>query len=240
MNQSEKQTIDKNNQHLHPLTLPIRGAIFDLDGVLTDTSELHFLAWKRLADEEKINFTRENNEALRGIPRRESLLTILGGRKVTEEQIEAMMARKNQYYVESISTLSENDLLPGARELLEDVRAAGIKTAVGSASKNAKTVIQKLGIYDLLDGIADGNSVTNQKPSPDLFLHAAEIIDVPAEQCVVFEDAAAGIQAAISANMWAIGVGPKARFEAAHLVFENLDGLTVKKMNSLLTRVTQR
>jgi kojibiose phosphorylase len=218
--------------------LPIKGVIFDLDGVLTDTSELHYLAWKKLADKEKINFTKEDNESLRGIPRRESLLLILKDKKASESEIEEMMERKNNYYIESISTLTKKDLLPGARDFLVNLRANGIKTAVGSASKNARTVIEKLGITDLLDAIADGSSVKNQKPAPDLFLYAAKLIKSPPSQCVVFEDAAAGIESAIAGGMWAIGIGPKSRLERAHVIFQNLEELSVKKMSEALTRVT--
>ncbi|MBA4383709.1 MAG: beta-phosphoglucomutase [Anaerolinea sp.] len=216
----------------------VKGVIFDLDGVLTDTSELHYLAWKKLAEEENISFSREDNEALRGIPRRESLLLIFRERKLNELQIAEMMERKNRYYVESISCLSKQDLLPGARELLENLKLAGIKTAVGSASKNARTVLEKLGITDLLDAVADGSSVENQKPAPDLFLYASDLIGIPAFHCAVFEDAAAGIQAAIAGGMWAIGIGPQKRLQEAHLVFLNLEGITIKRINVLLTRVS--
>lgn len=235
-----QKPLSQTKYHTQSPELPIKGVIFDLDGVLTDTSELHYLAWKRLAAEEQIPFTREDNEKLRGIPRRESLLLILKDRQPDETQIEEMMARKNRYYQESIMSLTSQDLLPGARELLEELRAAGIKTAVGSASKNARTVIEKLGIEQLLDAIADGSSVNNQKPAPDLFVLASGLIGIPAAQCVVFEDAAAGIEAALAGGMWAIGIGPYQRLKDAHLVFKNLTGVTVKKMNDLLTRVTKQ
>ncbi|PKO03427.1 MAG: beta-phosphoglucomutase [Chloroflexi bacterium HGW-Chloroflexi-5] len=218
--------------------LPIKGAIFDLDGVLTDTSELHYLAWKKLANDEKISFTQKDNESLRGIPRRESLLLILKDKKASESEIEEMMERKNNYYINSISTLTKKDLLPGARDFLVNLRAIGIKIAIGSASKNARTVIEKLDITDLLDAIADGSSVKNQKPAPDLFLYAAKLIETPPSQCVVFEDAAAGIESAIAGGMWAIGIGPKSRLERAHVVFQDLEEISVKKMNESLTRVT--
>jgi trehalose/maltose hydrolase-like predicted phosphorylase len=129
----------------------VRGVIFDLDGVLTDTSEFHYLGWKRLADEEGIPFTRQDNEALRGVSRRESLLLVLGDRPATEEQIQKMMARKNRYYQELIKTVTPENLLPGALELIDELRATGIKVAVGSGSKNAEEVIRRLGIADHLD-----------------------------------------------------------------------------------------
>jgi len=203
--------------------LPILAAIFDLDGVLTDTSELHFRAWKRLANEEGISFTRQDNESLRGIPRRESLLIMLKGKSVSEGKLEELMNRKNRYYMEYISHLSPQSLLPGTRRFLEQLRSLGIKIAIGSASKNAKTVIQRLQIEDLLDAVADGESVEQQKPAPDLFLHAAELLGVPPTQCVVFEDAAAGVEAALTGGMWCVGIGPKSRVGLAHLVYPNLD-----------------
>ena len=175
---------------------PIKGFIFDLDGVLTDTAEYHYRGWKRLADEEGIPFTREDNELLRGIPRRESLMLILKEHMVPEEEILQMMERKNNYYLEYIREISPKDLLPGARELLEEIHKAGMKSALGSASKNAPDVVRRLGIANLLDAISDGNSVERQKPAPDLFLHAARQLNLTPEKCVVVEDAAAGIQAA--------------------------------------------
>jgi len=139
--------------------MPIQGFIFDLDGVITDTAEYHYRAWKRLADELGIPFTREENEALRGIPRRESLLLMLKGRSYPEDVLTELMERKNGYYLEFIREISPRDLLPGARELLQEIRAAGLKIALGSASKNAREVIERLGITDLFDAIADGYSV---------------------------------------------------------------------------------
>ncbi|GAP14341.1 beta-phosphoglucomutase [Longilinea arvoryzae] len=207
--------------------LPVQGAIFDLDGVLTDTSELHYRAWKRLADEAGIPFTRADNEFLRGIPRRESLLRILKGRKVSEEKLQEMMERKNQYYVESISLLTKRDLLPGARSLLDSLKTAGIKIGLGSASRNALLVVEKLGIASLFDAIADGASVVHQKPAPDLFLHVAGLLGVSAEYCAVFEDAAAGIEAARAGGMWAIGIGPHERLKNAHWVYPGLNEISV-------------
>src|SRR5579859_6866648 len=150
--------------------------LFDLDGVLTDTSEYHFRAWKRLADEEGITLTREENDAhLRGVSRRESLMYILslGNRKYSEDQIQEMMDRKNSYYTEMIKSMTPADLVPGGRQLLQSIRDAGIKSAVASASKNCHTVLERLGIIDVFDGIADGFSVANTKPAPDLFVYAA-------------------------------------------------------------------
>ncbi|HEY9852841.1 MAG TPA: beta-phosphoglucomutase [Leptolyngbyaceae cyanobacterium] len=203
----------------------ISAFIFDLDGVLTDTAEYHYLAWQRLADEEGFPFDREANEALRGISRRESLLLIIGEKELPEDKLLEMMERKNRYYVESIQNISPADLLPGALNLLDELKEARIKIAIGSASKNAQTVIEKLGIADRVDAISDGYSVDRPKPAPDLFLHAAQQLDLPPEKCVVVEDAAAGIQAALAARMRAIGLGPVERVGEANVVLPSLAGV---------------
>jgi len=203
----------------------IRGVIFDLDGVLTDTSEFHYQGWQRLADEEGIPFDRVANDVLRGLDRRTSLMKLLDGRPATEAQIQEMMARKNGYYQELIEGISPANLLPGALELLEQLQAAGIKTAIGSASKNARPVLERLGMADRVDAVSDGHSVAQPKPAPDLFLHAAEQLDVPPNQCVVFEDAASGVAAALAAGMWAVGLGPASRVGSAHLVLPGLDSV---------------
>lgn len=200
----------------------LRAFIFDLDGVLTDTAEYHYRAWKRVADEAGLPFTRDDNEHLRGVSRRESLLLILKGRPYPEEKIQAMMARKNNYYLEFIKEISPRDLLPGAQELLEELRANDYKTALGSASKNARDVVERLGIDSLLDAISDGYSVERQKPAPDLFLHAAAQLGLPPNACVVVEDAAAGIEAAKAGGFRSIGLGPHERVGVAEAVFPNL------------------
>ena len=203
----------------------IKGFIFDLDGVLTDTAEYHYRGWKRLADEEGIPFTREDNEFLRGIPRRESLMLILKERIYPEDRIRQMMERKNNYYLEFIKEISPRDLLPGARELLEEIRSTGLKSALGSASKNAPEVVRRLGIANLLDAISDGNSVERQKPAPDLFLHAARQLNLKPEECVVVEDAAAGIEAARAGGFHTVGLGPRERVGEAEVIFPSLAGV---------------
>ncbi|HEY9603900.1 MAG TPA: beta-phosphoglucomutase [Allocoleopsis sp.] len=220
-----------------PANVPdIRGFIFDLDGVLTETAEYHYRGWQRLADEEGIPFNRQANEAMRGLSRRDSLLHLLGGRPRTEEQIQEMMDRKNRYYLESIEDISRDDLLPGALELLDELRAAGIKVAIGSASKNAKEVIERLGIADRVDSISDGYSVTRSKPAPDLFLHAAAQIGLAPEHCVVVEDAASGVEAALAAGMRAVGLGPVERVGAAHVVLPSLEGVNWDTLQAKLSQ----
>src|SRR6187200_3186943 len=186
----------------------IQAFIFDLDGVITDTAEYHYRGWKRLAEEEGFAFTRDDNEDLRGVTRRESLMLILKGRAYPEQKILEMMERKNDYYLAFIREITPRDLLPGAKELLEEIHAAGLKNALGSASKNAIEVLDRLGIRSLFDAIADGHSVERQKPAPDLFLHAAGQLGLAPEDCVVVEDAAAGIEAANAGGFHSIGLGP--------------------------------
>jgi len=214
--------------------MTIRAFVFDLDGVLTDTAEYHYRGWKRLSEELGIAFTREDNESLRGIPRRESLMLILRGREYPEEQIQEMMERKNHYYLEFIRDITPRDLLPGARELLEEIRQAGLKSALGSASKNAREVVERLGIESLLDAIADGNSVEQQKPAPDLFLHAAAQLNLAPTECVVVEDAAAGIEAAQAGGFHTIGLGPPTRVGTADLVLPSLKDVHLSDLLSAI------
>ncbi len=199
----------------------ISAFILDLDGVITDTAEYHFQAWKRLADEEGIAFTREDNEQLRGVSRRRSLELLLGDRLSDYDQVEIrrMMARKNGYYQALLQLIDEGNFLPGARELMSEIRSRGLKMAIGSASKNTRTVLTNLGILDIFDVIADGHSVEHGKPAPDLFLFAAEQMGVEPVACAVIEDAASGIEAALAARMVAIGVGPPERVGCAHFIY---------------------
>ncbi len=201
---------------------PVRAFIFDLDGVLTDTAEFHYLAWKRLADEEGIPFTREDNEALRGISRRESLNLLLKGQPIADAQAEAWMERKNNYYRAMVLAMTPQNLLPGALEILQEIRQAGIKIAIASASKNAEEVIQRLDLADSIDILCDGNSVQNPKPAPDLFLFAARCLGISPEYCAVVEDAQAGIESAVAAGMRSIGLGPQERVSQASLILPSL------------------
>ena len=210
----------------------IQGFIFDVDGVLTNTSEFHYRAWQRLADEEKLPFDRMANEALRGVSRRASLLHIVGDRPYSESAFQEMMERKNRYYLEFIQTITPQDMFPGAVELLKELRRSGIKIAIGSGSKNARAVIEKLGIGDLIDAIADGNSVELSKPAPDLFLYAATQLELDPAHCVVVEDATVGIEAAIAAGMWSIGLGPQERVGAANIVLPNLIGVHLSDLQT--------
>lgn len=206
----------------------IKAFIFDLDGVLTDTAEFHYLAWKRLAEEEGIIFTRSDNEKLRGVSRRASLALILKGREITERKMQEMMDRKNGYYREFIKTVSEKDLLPGALDLLDRLKAMNYRLALASASKNAPVVVERLGIAHYFEVIADGNSVEKTKPAPDLFLYVSEKMNLPPAECLVVEDAEAGVEAAKAAGMTTIGIGPQERVGAADFVYPSVAEIRIE------------
>ncbi|BAJ64521.1 beta-phosphoglucomutase [Anaerolinea thermophila] len=212
----------------------IRAVLFDLDGVLTDTSEYHFLAWKRLADELGIPFDRQDNEALRGVSRRESLLLLLKGRPATEEDMQAWMERKNRYYVEYISQMTPENLLPGALNLLQELRANGYKTAIVSSSKNTPLVLERLNLAHWIDAVVDGNAPARSKPAPDLFLLAAERLGVVPQECLVVEDAAAGIDAGHAAGMRTLGLGPRERVGHADMVLPDLNGVHLADLKPVL------
>ena len=213
----------------------LQAVIFDLDGVITDTAEYHYLAWKRLADEEKLPFNREVNERCRGVTRRDSLMIILDGRVASEERIQELMARKQNYYEALLDRISPADLLPGVAGLLDQLDDAGIPFAVASASKNAGPVVERLGIAGRLRVLADGYSVERQKPFPDLFRFAAAGLGTPAARCLVVEDAAAGVEAALAAGMAALALGPAERFTdtAARGHFTRRDDLRDVRIDEL-------
>ena len=205
--------------------------IFDLDGVLTDTSEYHYRAWKRLADEEGVPFTREDNDAhLRGVGRRESLLYIFRDHHITEEQIQEMTDRKNRYYNDMIKDMSPADLVAGGQQLLQSIRDAGIKMAIASGSKNCRIVLERLGILHAFDGVADGYSVAHTKPAPDLFIYAAGTTAIPTGACLGVEDADAGIEAIKNAGMQALGIGPRYRFHRADKIIPTLANVSLQAM----------
>jgi len=212
----------------------LKAIIFDLDGVVTDTSEYHYQAWKRLADEERIPFNRNYNEKLRGVSRRECLKILLKGKQVSDEQFQEMMDRKNEYYVELLKQITSENILPGAKELVLELKRRGIKTAIASVSKNTRTVLQGTGIEGLFDVIADGYSVKNTKPAPDLFLFAVKELGVKPEDCAVVEDAEAGIEAALAGNMLPIGIGPEERVGKARFRFEKIGDITLTKLLEII------
>ncbi|AZO93144.1 beta-phosphoglucomutase [Halocella sp. SP3-1] len=200
----------------------IKAVIFDLDGVLTDTAEYHYQSWKKLAQEEGISFTREDNEQLRGVTRRQSLEILLKGKTLPEDKMEELMVKKNEYYQELINNITMEDLIPGVEELLNQLQEEGYKLAVASASRNARTVIENLEIGKKFQLIADGYSVKNNKPAPDLFLYAAEELEVEPEECIVIEDAESGIEAALAAGMHTVGIGPEERVGQADFRYDKI------------------
>lgn len=200
-----------------------KAILFDLDGVLTDTAEYHYLAWKHLADDEGIPFTHEENDThLRGVGRRESLMYIIRGRQYSEAQIQEMMDRKNRYYNDLIRQMTPDEVIEGGRALLEEIRQVGIKTATASGSKNCRIVLERLNLTRYFDGIADGYSVSNTKPAPDIFVYAAGLVGVPTSACLGVEDADAGIEAIKKAGMQALAIGPAERFHKADKVLPTL------------------
>jgi len=210
----------------------ITGCIFDLDGVLVDTARYHFLAWKRLADKLGINFTEEDNERLKGVSRMDSLEIILelGKLNINAELKQEYAALKNKWYVEYISRMSPDEMLPGSLEFIKELRGAGIPLAIGSASKNTPAILERIGILNLFDAVADGNLVSTAKPHPGVFIKAAELLGVKAADCVVFEDAIAGVKAALNAGMMCIGVGAPNVLSEAHFVVKGLNEMSLEKL----------
>jgi beta-phosphoglucomutase len=222
LTQDNRSSLDFTEQSTPP---QIRGVIFDMDGVITDTIEYHYQTWQQLADEEGIPFDREANEALRGLSRRDSLLKILGSRSCSEAKIQEMLDRKNRYYLEFIQNMNSDRLLPGVENLLNELRAANIKTGIASASQNVHRVVERLGIGDRIDVITNVYNVNRPKPAPDVFVYAAEELGLCERECLVFEDAESGVEAALAARMWVVGLGPADRVGQAHIVLPNLQGV---------------
>ncbi|MBI9101728.1 MAG: beta-phosphoglucomutase [Spirochaetales bacterium] len=208
----------------------IKGFIFDLDGVITDTAEYHYLAWKRLADDEGVSFSREDNDQLRGVSREASLKLLLKGKVVTDDHFKEMAARKNAYYVDYIKGISPADMLPGVLDILKELKSRGIKISLGSASKNARTVIKGLQVGEYFDNISDGGSVKNAKPAPDLFLHAAKNLGLKPEECIVVEDARSGVEAGLAAGMVVIGIGPAERVGEAQFRYDEPGDIDLSKV----------
>lgn len=203
----------------------IKACLFDLDGVVVDTAKYHYLAWKRLANSLGFDFTQKDNEKLKGVSRMRSLEILLSIGKVNpSEEKKLMMAQeKNSWYVEYISKLDESEILPGVKDLLIELRQNGIKIALGSASKNSMMILNNLNLTSYFDAIVDGNKVSKAKPDPEVFLLGARELKVQPSECVVFEDAQAGIDAAKAANMKVIGIGQKDVLLNADKIFEGLN-----------------
>lgn len=213
----------------------IRACIFDLDGVIVDTAVYHYRAWKRLANELGFDFTEEDNEKLKGISRVQSLELILGWGgvdKTAAEKLE-LATRKNTWYVEMIRSMTPEEILPGAKEFLEEVKAAGLKSALGSASKNSGLILERTGLLPLFDVIIDGNVVSASKPDPEVFLKGAEALQIPPHECVVFEDAVAGVLAARAGGMKVVGIGASEILSDADVVVSGLAAFHVNMLEAL-------
>jgi len=209
--------------------------IFDLDGVIVDTAKYHFLAWKKLADELGIDFTHEHNEQLKGVSRIRSLEIILelGKKEVSKADFEMLLTRKNEDYLRYIEKMDENEILVGVLDTLNFVRANGWKIVLGSASKNARPILKKTELLSYFDAIVDGNDVSKAKPDPEVFVIGAEKVNTKPENCIVFEDSVAGIQAANTAGMTSIGIGNKEILHQAKYVFRDFTEIS----NEFLKRI---
>ncbi|MEI8224361.1 MAG: beta-phosphoglucomutase [Bacteroidota bacterium] len=209
--------------------------IFDLDGVIVDTAKYHFLAWKKLADQIGIIFTENDNERLKGVSRMDSLEIILeiGDRKLNNKLKHDYATLKNNWYVNYISRMTPDDILPGCLEFINELRNAGILVAIGSASKNTPMILERVGIKELFNAVADGNIVSNAKPDPEVFIKAAKMVGIEPGNCVVFEDAVAGVQAALNAGMMCIGIGSSRILSEAHYVVSGLNEMNLEKLKTI-------
>lgn len=209
-----------------------RGVVFDLDGVIVSTDELHYQAWQTLAQREHIFFDRAINERLRGVSRMESLNILLekAERNYTDRQKQEMADYKNEIYRSLLWKLGPEDILPGVRELLDTLEHLGIKIAIGSSSKNTPLILRQLGLENRFQAVADGNQIRNSKPDPEVFLLAARKLDIPARECVVVEDAEAGICAAVAAGARPVAVGSAQNCPGAAYSVPDLTHIQVEKM----------
>jgi len=216
----------------------MRGFIFDLDGVIVDTAKYHYLAWKNLADRLDISFTEADNEHFKGVSRVRCLEILLdmGNVKVAPEQFEVWLVEKNEDYLDYISKMDEREILPGVVDVLERLKRQNYPLALGSASKNAKPILEKVGLLSFFNAVVDGNDAVKAKPDPQVFLIAAERIGVSPLECVVFEDAQAGIQAANAAGMLSIGIGDSLVLSEAFKVFNNFTEIDQNVLASLCQR----
>jgi len=200
-----------------------RGYIFDLDGVIVDTAKYHFLAWKKLANSIGIDFSHEQNEQLKGVSRVRSLEKILawGNKTISAAHFTRLMTSKNDDYLLHVHEMSESEILPDVIKILNFLGDESQPVALGSASKNARLILNKVNLIDKFEAIVDGTNVNKAKPDPEVFLIAAEQLEMPPEDCIVFEDAVAGVQAANSANMISIGIGDAKILHEADYIFRD-------------------
>lgn len=213
-----------------------RGFIFDLDGVIVDTAKYHYLAWKHLANELGFDFTEEQNEAFKGVSRRRCLeiLLDLGGIRVDKEQFEQWLVEKNEDYLSYIAKMDASEILPDVPRVLNFLKKNQVPMALGSASKNAVPILEKVDLLSYFDTIVDGTKVSRAKPDPEVFLIAARDIKVPPENCVVFEDAVAGIEAANTAKMISVGIGDPEVLSAARFNFRDFTEIDIEFIKQLV------
>ncbi|WP_456422306.1 beta-phosphoglucomutase [Lutibacter sp.] len=212
------------------------GFIFDLDGVIVDTAKYHYLAWRNLANSLGFNFTEKQNEQLKGVSRVKSLEILLkyGDVKLSEEEKQSLLLEKNKEYLEYVHKMTPKEILPGVNQLLTFLETNNIKFALGSASKNAPLILEKVGLYKRFTAIVDGNDVSKAKPNPEVFLIGAKKIGMNPENCIVVEDAIAGIQAANAAKMISIGIGDKKVLSDAVYVFRDMTEITPDFLKNLI------
>ena len=215
-----------------------KGFIFDLDGVIVDTAKFHFIAWQRLAKSIGVDFNHEQNEQLKGVSRVNSLKKILewGNTSLSEEEFNAKMAQKNEEYLDLITSLSTDDILPGVHKFLLELKENNQPIALGSASKNARPILNKLNILDLFDAIVDGTDVSKAKPDPEVFTTASNLLKMADADCVVFEDSVAGVQAANKAGMISIGLGDPTILHEADEVYASFEDMPSDYLNYLLKK----
>lgn len=207
--------------------MEIKAFLFDLDGVLVDTAKYHYLAWRKLASQLGFEFNEEQNERLKGVSRMASLEILLevGGIHVSEQEKQHMAEVKNNWYVQLISSMTPDEILPGVPEFLDKTRKLGLKTAICSASKNTPIILERTGLGKWFDVVVDGNRTSKAKPDPEVFLLAASDLHLSASECVVFEDAEAGVEAALRGNMRCIGIGSDEILGKADKVVPNLKNM---------------
>ena len=204
--------------------MDIKAVIFDLDGVIVSTDEYHYKAWKKIADEEDIYFDREINERLRGVSRMESLEIVLENSKRNysmDEKIK-LAERKNNFYISLLDNLNSTDILDGVMKVLDNLKKNNIKIAIGSSSKNTELILNKIGLYNYFDAIADGTQIKNSKPDPEVFLLALRKLGVEPSECLVVEDADSGVEAALSGEMKVLAVGFASKNEKANIRIKDL------------------
>jgi len=213
----------------------IKACIFDLDGVIVDTAKYHFIAWRNIARDLGFEFTEAHNERLKGVSRMRSLEILLevGGIILDDKVKQVLAKRKNDEYLEYITKMTPDEILPGASEFLHELRNNNILTALGSASKNSMIILNRLNISSLFDAIIDGNKVSKAKPDPEVFLKGAEELKVSPANCIVFEDAEAGVEAAISAGMKCIGIGDPKILRHANAVIPGFTNMNFNKLNQI-------